>query len=174
MPAGRGQPLIALLAPLGLLAILASCQASEGAEAGALAPAFAATDLDGRLVSLSDYHGDVVMLNIWATWCLPCRREMPALDRLHREQAGEGLRVVGVSIDAAASRPEIDRFLEQHDITFQVLHDPDQRALATFETTGVPETFLIGRDGRVLRRWTGLIDPLSPSIRAQIDAALRG
>lgn len=154
------------------LVVAAGCRPAEGVEPGHQAPNFSAVDLQGRDVSLADYQGDVVLLNIWATWCLPCRREMPALERLHREQEGDGLRVVGVSIDAADNRPEIDRFLATHQVTFQVLHDPDQRALRAFETTGVPETFLIARDGRVLRRWTGLIDPLSPSIRAQVDAAL--
>lgn len=165
-------PRIGSVALAALLAMVAGCGASEAAGAHPMAPAFSAVDMAGQEVSLREYRGDVVLLNIWATWCLPCRREMPALERVYREQAKDGLRVVAVSIDAATSRPEIDRFLETHQITFEVLHDPDQRALQVFETTGVPETFLIGRDGRVLRRWSGLIDPLSPSIRAQVDAAL--
>lgn len=156
-----------------LIALLGTaCQPPEGAEVGRQAPSFSAPDLDGREVSLAQYRGDVVLLNIWATWCTPCRAEMPAFERIHQEQERSGLRVVATSIDASGNRSEIDDFLERYGITFQVLHDPDGHVARAYESAGVPETFLIGRDGRLLRRWTGRIDPLSPSIRGQIDAAL--
>ena len=155
-------------------ALLTGCDAPATVDVGLAAPSFAARDLSGERTALADYRGEVVLLNVWATWCGPCRREMPAFEAIHREQAKHGLNVVAVSIDAASARGEIDRFLEEFDVTFEVLHDPDGRIMETYRTAGVPETFLIGRDGTLLRRWIGRIDPLSPSIRAQIDAALVG
>lgn len=148
------------------------CQMPARVEVGQNAPPFAATSLEGTDVSLSDYPGDVILLSVWATWCQPCRREMPAFEMMHREQEKSGLRVVAVSVDPVGGRPDIEDFLREYDITFAVLHDPAQNVARTYQTAGVPETFLIGRDGRLLRRWIGRIDPLSPSIRAQVDAAL--
>ncbi len=136
------------------------------------APEFAARTLDGGTLALSELRGEVVLLNIWATWCPPCREEMPALEALHRELAPRGLRVVGVSIDRAGAEPQIRRFAEDLGITFDLLHDPEQQAPRTFRTIGVPETLLIDREGRLVHRWIGQIDPAQPMVRGPVEAAL--
>lgn len=160
-----------VLAPL---LAAAACDAPPAAvEPGRPVPAFAASDLEGRAVSLASMRGEVVLLNVWATWCYPCRKEMPSFEALYRDLAAEGLRVVAVSIDDPGARAEIDSFLGEHRITFDVLHDGEQRVTRTFRTIGVPETFLIGRDGRLIRRWIGKIDGYSPMVRQPILEALR-
>jgi cytochrome c biogenesis protein CcmG, thiol:disulfide interchange protein DsbE len=159
--------------PLLLLAVLLSaCDLSGPVAVGAPVPGFESRDLTGQSLSLQDLRGEVVLLNIWATWCYPCRREMPAMEELHRDLAGDGLRIVAVSIDAAGSRPDIDDFLAEHDITFTILHDAEQRVTRTFRTRGVPETFLIGRDGTLLKHWIGRIDAHAPSVRLPVHEAL--
>jgi cytochrome c biogenesis protein CcmG, thiol:disulfide interchange protein DsbE len=142
-------------------------------EQGAPVPAFQAPEMDGSTLSLASLRGEVVLLNVWATWCYPCRREMPSFEALHQEFAHEGLRVVAVSIDSPGARREIEQFLDEYGITFTILHDTDKRITTSFRTLGVPETFLIDREGRLVRRWTGRIDGHSESIRAPIRATLR-
>ena len=139
---------------------------------GAPAPAYGAPTLEGDSVRLTDLRGEVVLLNLWATWCPPCREEMPGLQALHEEYADQGLRVVGTSIDAASAAPDVRSFVEQHGITFPILHDAQESATRVFRTTGVPETYLIGRDGTLLKRWIGKIDTESAAVRQPIEEAL--
>jgi cytochrome c biogenesis protein CcmG, thiol:disulfide interchange protein DsbE len=149
--------------------LLAACGERGGrALEGRTLPAYRAADLDGTPVDLAGLRGEAVLLNVWATWCTPCRREMPALEELHRDYARRGLRVVAVSIDGAGSEADIHAFLAEHGITFTILHDPAQRIQRRFGLLGVPETFLIDADGIIRRRWIGRIDPRSPSIRNQV------
>jgi peroxiredoxin len=98
---------------------------------------------------------------------------MPSFEALHREFEDEGLRVVAVSIDARGARGEIEAFLEEYGISFTVLHDGDQDITRAFRTLGVPETFLIDREGRLVKRWTGRIDGHSESVRGPIRDLLR-
>jgi peroxiredoxin len=161
-----------------LLALLFGATAcAEEARTGAVAagkpaPAFAAPELGGDTISLAMLAGEVVVLNIWATWCPPCREEMPGLQELHETYAAHGLRVVGVSIDAARDAPEIRRFLDDNDISFTILHDADEQVTRAFRTIGVPETFLIDREGRLVQRWLGKIDPMAESVRGPVREAL--
>lgn len=132
-------------------------------EVGTRAPDFVAYELDGTPVSLAELKGEVVLLNIWATWCPPCREEMPSMQRLHEELGPEGLRIVAVSIDAAAGRVDpagrrggdITAFAEQMDLTFGIWHDPDGRIQETYRTTGVPESFVVDRDGVIMKKVIG-------------------
>jgi cytochrome c biogenesis protein CcmG, thiol:disulfide interchange protein DsbE len=164
----------ARLPALALLALAAGCElpALEARE-GSLVPAYAAGTLAGETVALRDLRGEVVLLNVWATWCYPCRREMPSFEALQRELGAEGLRVVAVSIDRAGDQDEIRDFLAELGITFTVLHDPEQTVTRTFRTRGVPETFLIGRDGVLRKHWIGRIDGHSDGVRGPIREALR-
>ena len=141
---------------------------------GGRAPAFEAATVEGERVSLAELRGEVVLLNVWATWCFPCIREMPSLEALHRELASEGLRVVGVSVDAAGDVGDIRAFVEEHGLSMTILHDPEQRVARAFATRGVPETFLIGRDGTLLKHWIGRIDGRAESVRGPVREALSG
>lgn len=164
---------------LALAAMLAACGGPEAPTGSVLAlgapvPAYGARSLEGDSLTLTAWRGEVVLLNVWATWCPPCRTEMPALQTLNEEMRDDGLRLVAVSIDRADRGREIERFGEEYGISFPLLHDPELRVTRAFQTRGVPETFLIGRDGRLLRRWIGRIDPAAASVRQAIQSALRG
>lgn len=118
-------------------------------------PDFAATDVEtGRAVSLSDLEGQVVLLNIWATWCPPCETEMPSMERLYREFAAEGFTVVALSVDQE-STSLVRRWVEERELSFTVLHDREGRFEESYQTFGVPESFLIDRDGRLVARELG-------------------
>lgn len=157
-----------------LALLLGACLPDAEFSVGHRVPAYAAEDLDGEQVALRDLRGDVVVLNVWATWCYPCRREMPTIEALHRELAPYGLRVVAVSIDGDRAAREIRRFVEEYELGFTILHDPGQQVTRDFRTRGVPETFLIDREGRLIRHWVGLIDARSDAVRGPVLAALRG
>ena len=139
------------------------------------APDYAADLLDGAgTLSLADLRGEVVLLNGWATWCVPCRKEMPYLEALHRRYGDAGLRIVGVSIDRGGADSRVRDFAAGLGVTFPILRDPDNRFQRTFRTTGVPESLLIGRDGEVLYRWKGPLPENDPADIALIEGALAG
>ena len=132
-------------------------------EVGTRAPDFQARDLQGRPVSLSDLRGEVVLLNIWATWCGPCRDEMPSMERLHRELGPRGLKIVAVSVDAAAGgvdrsgQPggDVAEFARELGLTFPIWHDPSGQVQRAYRTTGVPESFVIDRNGVIQKKVIG-------------------
>jgi len=148
------------------LAVTAAWIGREGYRpvlAGAAAPEFTVTSLKGEEVRLSDYRDRVVLLNIWATWCLPCREEMPSMQRLYEAIGQEGFEILAVSIDApmgktdAAGRPggDLKAFAHQYGLTFPILHNASGDIQRAYQTTGVPESFLIGRDGLIVRKVAG-------------------
>lgn len=101
----------------------------------------------GDSLALSDLRGEVVLLNVWATWCGPCRQETPFLQSLHDAHRDEGLRVVGVSVDTRRSAGQIGRFLEEMGVEYDILHDPEMSAMDRFSVLGLPATFLVDREG---------------------------
>lgn len=125
-------------------------------EAGSPAPAFrAVTTAAGAPVtvkSLADYKGQVVVLNLWATWCGPCRVEMPSLEKLHEELGPKGLKIVAVSIDNPGMEDAIRDFKKELGLKFEVLYAPDGKIRDDYQATGYPETFIIGRDGVIRKR----------------------
>lgn len=142
-------------------------------EVGNDAPRFAAVTLDtpARPRTLDDYEGRVVLLNIWATWCPPCRQEMPSMQALHEEFGPRGFKVVAVSIDEAGTEQQVRDFVKEFGLTFDVLHDPAGTIQKTYATTGVPENFVIGADGTV-RKKAYAQDWNSPENRALIARLL--
>lgn len=141
--------------------------------AGDPAPVFALPDMANDTVTLADLRGSPVMLNVWATWCPPCREEMPGLQALHERYSADGLRVVGVSIDNRGAEDAIRSFATDFGITFTLLHDPGEVVPRQYRTVGVPETFLIDADGVVAHRWIGMFDPLAPDVEERVRAVLR-
>jgi len=131
-------------------------------EVGSRAPDFQAADLaTGDTVALSGFRGQVVLLNVWATWCEPCRVEMPSFERLHQELGPQGLRIVAVSIDEAG--PDVVReFQREYGLTFQILHDRSRAIERIYQTTGVPETFVLNREGRIMKKVIGAAEWDSP------------
>ncbi len=133
---------------------------------------FRAPDLGGESLQLASLHGTVVVLNVWATWCVPCRREMPMLDSLRSEFAPRGVEVIGVSVDGAGADDAVTAFLSEYRIGFRVLRDPGSRISQSYQTRGVPETFLIDRNGRIAAHWLGGVDTPSSGIRDSISRVL--
>ena len=129
-------------------------------QAGDRAPEYGARSLAGDSISLGDFRGRPVLLNVWATWCAPCREEMPELQELFNRYE-DRLAVLGVSVDRPGAEHEIVRFVDGAGVDFPILLDPDQRIVVRFTTLGVPETFLIDRDGVIRGRWTGQFHPLA-------------
>jgi peroxiredoxin len=133
---------------------------------GADAPAFAAVDLEtGGTVDVGDFGGEVVLLNVWATWCAPCEAEMPSIQRLHRELGPDGLRVVAVSVDRGDIDP-VREWIEERSLTFTVLHDPTGQIEQTYQTTGVPESFVIDRHGVIVKKIIGATEWDHPTQKA--------
>lgn len=148
----RGSP--GRLAP-ALLAVLAAAACvpadARGPRIGAPATEYPATTLEGDTVTLASLRGHVVLLNLWATWCAPCRTETPYLQSLHREHAGRGLRIVGISLDAGDALERIRAFVAEYGVTYTILHDPRMKGMELYQVIGLPATFLIDREG--VLRW---------------------
>jgi len=122
---------------------------------GDRAPDFAAVQLPGGSpASLADYGGKVILLNVWATWCVPCRVEMPSMERLWRMFQGSDFRVVAVSIDKDDSTV-VNAFVRELGLTFDILHDRPGKIQEIYQTTGVPESFVIDRDGLIVKKVIG-------------------
>lgn len=135
-------------------------------------PPFDFTDASGAAKSLADWKGKVVLLNIWATWCVPCREEMPALDKLQAELGGKDFDVVAVNIDRGQSdKPKA--FLAETGATHLRLHtDPTGKLFAALKAVGMPATLLIDRQGREIGRLVGPANWDSPEAIALIKAAI--
>lgn len=167
---------LAALAVAAASVALASCGAERPGAAvlaiGTPAPVYVAQRMDGTPIALADFKGEVVMLNVWATWCKPCREEIPALDSLHREFGPRGFRVVGVSIDVAGDTAQIAGFARELGASYDLWLDPDDKVSTTFRAIGVPSTALIDRDGVLRWRHMGPVRASDPALRALLDSAL--
>lgn len=171
------QPKFRFRSPLALLVL--GCMllglTLASATSASTAPDFEATSLDtGQETTLADLRGDVVLLNTWATWCTPCKEEMPWLETLSARYADQGLHVVGVSIDRSGQDDAVQAYADDLGVTFQIWRDPSNRFARAFDTTGVPETLLIGRDGEVLYRWKGALVEENQADLTLIEEALAG
>lgn len=156
-----------------------SARAQLGAELfplriGSDAPDFSAVPMapGSEPKTIDDYRGQVVLLNIWATWCGPCRVEMPSMERLEQLLGPKGLRIVAVSVDVAGMESRINEFVEEMQLSFEILHDAPGEIRSQYQTTAVPETFIIGRDGKVRRRVIGADDWASPANVAFLERLL--
>jgi cytochrome c biogenesis protein CcmG/thiol:disulfide interchange protein DsbE len=141
---------------------------------GSKAPPIEGVTLDGKKTprKLADYSDKVVLLNVWATWCEPCRIEMPSIEKLHNEFASKGLAVVAISVDDPGAEQRILDFVKEYGLTFEVLHDPRQVTTRNYQITGYPETFIIARDGTIRRKLIGAADWSSDANRALIRELL--
>ncbi|MBX7143227.1 MAG: TlpA family protein disulfide reductase [Oligoflexia bacterium] len=141
---------VILVAVLGLSMPFGCTRSSEtGLAPGNFPPTTSYPSLDGgKLISLSDFQGKVVLLNIWATWCGPCVQEMPGLERLYAKYKDKGLVVLAVAVDD--SQESVEQFRRQYGLSFPIALDDDGQIKADYQISGVPETFIIGRDGRLV------------------------
>jgi thiol-disulfide isomerase/thioredoxin len=134
-------------------------------------PALSFVDADGKQRTLADWHGRVVLLNLWATWCAPCRKEMPELDSLQAELGSEKFEVVALAVDRTGAEGA-KRFLEQARVGSLGLYvDASARAAAELKAVGLPTTLLIDREGREIGRLTGPAEWNSAEAKRLVSAA---
>ena len=130
---------------------------------GLTASDFTLPGLDGKMVSLSDYKGKVVLVNIWATWCPPCVDEMPSIEKLYQKLKGEDFEILAVSIDSLGLEV-VAPFMKKYKLTFPALIDPTGNIRMTYRTTGVPESFIIDKNGILVKKIIGPRDWANPEI----------
>lgn len=136
-----------------------------------LAPDFAVPDLAGQAVRLSAFRGRVVLVNLWTTWCPPCREEMPSMERLYQRLRDRGFVLLAVSQDEGGAAV-VEPFVRQLGLTFPILVDPEQQVGGRFHVWGYPESFLIDREGRIVERIIGPRDWASPEQVAAVERLL--
>jgi thiol-disulfide isomerase/thioredoxin len=141
-------------------------------EIGEHAPPYRAISLGGDSVALERMRGRVVLLNVWATWCHPCRTEIPVLQRLFERYGARGLEIVGVSVDARGEENTIREFASDFGMTYPIWLDPDERVQSTFLAIGVPATFLIDREGVLRWRHVGPVRANDSTLVREIERAL--
>jgi thiol-disulfide isomerase/thioredoxin len=138
---------------------------------GGATPPLALEDLAGRPHSLADYRGKVVLVNFWATWCEPCREEMPSIERLRNSLKGQPFEVLAVNLAEPLSR--IEKFVAQLPLGFPLLRDRDGAAGKAWKAKLLPASFLIGRDGRIRYVAYGELDWSSDAVRARVAELLK-
>ena len=144
----------------------------ETSEPGA-APPGAWTQLDGRRASLEDLRGQVVVLDFWATYCPPCREEIPHLVRLQRQHGPKGFKVIGLNVGGADDRPKVPEFVRLYGIQYQ-LADPDPETVRLFfgADDSIPQTFVFDRGGRLVRHFVGYDSAVASELEQAVTDAL--
>ena len=135
------------------------------------APGFTLTNLAGKAASLDDYHGKVVLIHFWATFCVPCVREMPELESLWQEYRDQGLVVLGIATDRG-SESVVREFVGKTGVTFPTLLDPDGTVRNRYEVVALPMSYLIGRDGKISGRMIGTREWTVPEGRVILERLL--
>jgi peroxiredoxin len=167
--AGWSLGLFVLLGGTALL--LFASVAPDPVVRGEAAPDFSALRLDGReSVSLSDFEGEVVLINFWATWCKPCEDEMPAMQKLYEALRPLGFELLAVSVDKEPT--EVAAFRDRMGLSFPILLDSDEEVSRSYQTMGYPESILVDRRGRVVERYVGPRDWDDPAYVARIRGLL--
>jgi peroxiredoxin len=149
----------------------ASAPATGETTVGSMMPAYSAQSLDGKSFDLAGERGQVVLLNLWATWCDPCRFEIPQLQKMQGQYAGRGFKVIGVSLDdagASAVRP----FVSEHKMTYPIVLDTEGKLANILQTSVIPTTVLIDRKGKIVWKQLGVIEEGNAELKAALDSAL--
>ncbi len=132
------------------------------------APDFSLIDLNGRRVGLKQFKGKIIFLNFWATWCGPCKEEMPSLEVLHQQFKERNFVLLTISVDYEGLKP-VQEFINKHHYTFPVLLDSKCESLDLFEVKGIPTTFIINKKGRMIGRAIGPRDWKSPEVVSLVN-----
>ena len=132
------------------------------------APHFSLIGLDGRKVEIKDFKGKVIFLNFWATWCGPCKEEMPSMEVLYQQFKEKGFVFLTISVDYAGLSP-VKEFIGKHRYTFPVLIDQECETLDPFEVKGIPTTFIIDKKGRMIGKASGPRNWKSPEVIALLN-----
>ena len=162
-----------LLALALILFALPGCsRKQQPALQGNPAPDFELKDLAGTTVKLSDLRGKVVVLNFWATWCPPCREEIPSMMRLNKAMEGKDFRMLAVSIDEGG-KEAVAGFFGKSGFNLPALLDTDQSVGKRYGLTGVPETFVIDKKGVILKKIVGAMDWFDPAVIGYLENAMK-
>ena len=164
-----------LAGAIALLALLGACgkpAASLAVAEDKLFPELVLTGLDGAQASTRAFRGKLLVLNVWASWCPPCRKEMPSLERLSKTADGGRIAVVGMSIDRDVDGAR--EFLTEKGITFRNFTDPEKKIAGALDVRIYPETFLIAPDGKLVSKITGGRDWNSPAMLQVLEDAYQG
>lgn len=132
------------------------CGATAATKVGDVAPDFARADLAGRQVRLADYRGKLVLLNFWATWCAPCRKEMPLFSQWQRDYGAQGLQIIGVSMDDDVA--SVKQLLAQRPVQYPIVMGDAKLGEQFGGVLGLPLSFLIDAQGRIVSRYQGESD----------------
>ncbi|HWB74726.1 MAG TPA: TlpA disulfide reductase family protein [Nannocystaceae bacterium] len=136
------------------------------------APAMVGKTIAGDAFDLDALRGTVVLVNVWATWCAPCREELPELEALHREHAARGFTVIGVSVDRAAALMQVRQMVDSFALSYPIVFDPMSKAIADWDVRGYPTSFLVDRTGVIRWRRDGIIRPEDPELTPLLKLAL--
>jgi peroxiredoxin len=171
-----------LIAMLGMAAFLfarrqglfldsPSIQPGSRNERSVVAPGFVLPDLGGMPIRLSDHRGNVVLLNFWATWCPPCRAEMPSMEKLYQVYRERGLTILAISSDVSG-RTAVEPFVRKRGLTFPILLNPERDVFAQYGVRGLPTSYLVDRRGRVVSSEIGARDWSSGAVRETVERLL--
>ena len=150
------------IAPVFIILVLSGCyDGSRPSRIGSAAPDFTVRDSE-RAVTLSQFKGQVVVLNFWATWCPPCVEELPSLMQMQQRMKSHGVTVLAISIDADEN--DYRRFLRDHNVNLLTVRDPDQKSNSLYGTSKYPETYIVDRNGIVRRKFIGAVDWTEPEV----------
>jgi peroxiredoxin len=167
---------LARVCAIAAATFLAGCSAGQdeprGLVIGEEAPEFAALDMTGDTVTLESLRGSPVLVNLWATWCHPCRTETPYLQSLHEQYSPQGLKVVGVSVDSPGAIDDVREFMTEFGVGYQVLHDPSMTSMDLFYAIGLPATYLIDSQGKLVWTYLGPVDVIKGKLEQALAEAL--
>jgi peroxiredoxin len=158
-----------------VIAVAASgCSKKEvPAQEGAAAPDFTLQDLSGKQVQLSSLKGKVVLVNFWATWCPPCREEIPSMVKLNQVMQGKNFQMLAISVDEGGKQA-VQEFFRQNGLSLPALFDTDGSVSRRYGTTGVPETFIVDGKGMIRKKVIGGVDWSAPEVLQYLEELMQG
>jgi len=167
----KAKIIISLICAAAVLFALGACRSrqSTAGKSSAGAPDFTVTDIQGQKLSLSSYHGKVVLLDFWATWCAPCLEEIPHFVDMQEKLGPQGFQAIGISMDDGPK--PVQQFYQEHKLNYPVALGDSKLAESFGGILGLPVTFVINRDGQIRKKFVGATDPAR--IEQEVVAALK-
>jgi peroxiredoxin len=162
----------AILLVVFVVTLCGCAKEEKPAREGNPAPEFTLKNLAGQEVKLADLRGKVVLVNFWATWCPPCREEIPSMERLNRAMAGKPFQMLAISIDEGG-KEAVESLFKKAGVTLPTLLDPDQKTGKRYGITGVPETFIVDKKGVILKKVVGPLDWSDPMVAEFLVNAMK-
>lgn len=145
---------VAVCVTLGLIIAITACGSKKNTATGEKMPAFELPDLSGAVVASSSFEGKVLLIDFWATWCPPCRDEIPGFIELQNTYKDQGLEIIGISVDQ--NKADLVAFVPANNMNYTVLHDTTNVTPTAFGgIQGIPTTFLVNKKGNIVQKWVG-------------------